>query len=131
MRDANEPAIVAAIEAVGGSIQKLAERGVPDLLVGYQGNNHLFEVKNLKAKGKLTPDQDAWIEGYNGRVHIVWTEEDALRILGFATSNISETAGVWSKCPNDRCSGDDSDCQEAHNHRRGTYPRGATKGRKK
>lgn len=46
-RDANEPDIVKALEAVGASVQRTyGMEGEPDLLVGYLGRNYLIEVKN-------------------------------------------------------------------------------------
>lgn len=56
-RDANEPAIVEALVAVGASVQTLHGRsGRPDLLVGWRQENFLLEVKNPARKtgrGKL------------------------------------------------------------------------------
>jgi hypothetical protein len=44
-RDVNEGEIVRALEAVGATVTRLNEAGVPDLLVGYQGKTKLLEVK--------------------------------------------------------------------------------------
>lgn len=44
-RDVNEAEIVRALEAIGATVTRLNEAGVPDLLVGYQGKTKLLEVK--------------------------------------------------------------------------------------
>jgi hypothetical protein len=83
-RDKNEPDIIAALLAAGASVSQLSGKGLPDLLVGYQGINYLLEVKNPDG-GKLQPDQVAFIEGWQGRpVVVVWSVADALRAIGAA-----------------------------------------------
>lgn len=79
-RDANESKIVSALEAVGCSVTRLSQKGVPDLLVGRQGVNYLLEVK--EAKGTLTPDQRDFAAMWNGRATIVRTVEEALEAVG-------------------------------------------------
>lgn len=79
-RDANERAIMEALTAVGASVQPLSDKGVPDLLVGWRGENYLMEVKTKR--GKLTDDQITWHDGWRGNVHIVKSVEEALNILG-------------------------------------------------
>ncbi len=79
-RDTNEPEIIQALRAAGATVEQLSKKGVPDLLIGFQGSTYLIEVKT--AKGKLTPDESTWIEKWNGPVHIVRTIEEALRVLG-------------------------------------------------
>jgi Holliday junction resolvase len=54
-RDANEKAIVKALEAVGAHVTKISGEGAPDLLVRFQGRLWAFEVK--AAKGKQTEAQ--------------------------------------------------------------------------
>lgn len=78
-RDKNEPTIVEALEAAGAVVQRLGERGVPDLLVGYQGRTFLIEVKNPDGKrrsnskgdvrskrGAFTRDQAKWFTAWKG-----------------------------------------------------------------
>lgn len=79
--DANQPEIVAALRAVGCSVQTLATMGagVPDLLIGLAGVNLLVEVKS--AKGKLTKDQIPWHEAWRGQVAIVRSVEEALVLV--------------------------------------------------
>jgi hypothetical protein len=85
-RDANEPAIVEALQAAGAVVERLGyPKGVPDLLVGYQGRTFLLEVKNPDRKrkgggtsgakpgerrtpgrGVLTKDQVTWFGSWKG-----------------------------------------------------------------
>ncbi len=98
-RDANEPAIVAALEAAGAVVQRLDDGGgVPDLLVAYAGRTHLLEVKNpdakggakvggerTKGRGALTPDQVTWFAQWaraGEDVHEVVDPVEALRAIG-------------------------------------------------
>ena len=83
--DANQSAIIAVLRQVGATVVDLSAvgKGVPDLLVGHRGVTYLLEVKNLKGRNRLTPDQDvfyAWWRG--GPVHIVRTADDALIAIG-------------------------------------------------
>ena len=79
--DLNQTEIVHALQAAGASVTRLSSvgAGVPDLLVGWKGLNILVEVKG--AKGKLTPAQGRWHDEWLGKVHIVRTPRDALRLL--------------------------------------------------
>jgi hypothetical protein len=71
-RDANEPEIVQALEAVGADVYRLSGRGLPDLLVRFRGVLYAGEVKT--AKGRLRASQGAFP---------VWrTVDDALTAIG-------------------------------------------------
>jgi Holliday junction resolvase len=48
-RDDAEPDVVEELERGGASVTRLSGKGVPDLLVGFHGRNHLVEVKTGKA----------------------------------------------------------------------------------
>jgi hypothetical protein len=79
-RDMNEARIVRALRAVGATVEFLSKKGCPDLLVGYQGQNWLFEVKT--ESGKLTPDEIEWFDGWQGQRAIVRSADEALEMLG-------------------------------------------------
>lgn len=89
-RDANEPVIIAALEAVGASVQQLNEEGCPDLLVSFAGALHLLEVKNASNRNGrhytsdgLTKSQVAWLANWKGVApHIVTNADEALRAVG-------------------------------------------------
>jgi hypothetical protein len=84
-RDAIEGEIIVALVNAGATVVQLSQKGVPDLLVGWQREgepiNLLLEVKSGKA-GKLTTDQVEWHERWRGQVVVVRSVDDALRALG-------------------------------------------------
>jgi len=80
--DANQAEIVAALRAVGASVLVLSRvgQGVADLAVGIRGETFFLEVKT--DKGKLTPREQEFMEGWRGHYAIVRTPEEALRAIG-------------------------------------------------
>jgi hypothetical protein len=85
-RDANEAEIVAALEAVGATVERL---DTPvDLLVGYRGRNFLLEVKaplgprGGRSAGRYTDDQAEWHRSWRGQRAVVRSVDDALRAIG-------------------------------------------------
>lgn len=85
--DDNQPDIVAALRAVGASVQSLAAlgKGVPDLLVFFRGRLFLLEVKNplqSRSDQQLTPDEAAWHAAWGGPVYVVRTIDEALVVIG-------------------------------------------------
>jgi len=85
--DANQPEIVKALRQAGATVTPTHElgRGFPDLVVGFRGLNHLFEIKDgskSPSRRKLTPDEIEWHANWRGQVKIVETVEQALRAIG-------------------------------------------------
>lgn len=85
--DANQPEIVSALRKAGCFVQPLhtVGGGVPDLLVGRAGVNHLLEIKDGSkppSARRLTPDQVEWHALYRGTVHIVTSIDEALKAVG-------------------------------------------------
>jgi Holliday junction resolvase len=86
--DANQEQIVEALRTAGATVQTLAAvgKGVPDLLVGFQGKTLLLEVKDGRrppSERRLTEDQLKWHGAWRGGpVAIVDGVEAALRALG-------------------------------------------------
>lgn len=80
--DANQTEIVDTFRRCGASVLSLADmgKGCPDLLVGYQGNNYLVEVKTHT--GTLNAYQVMWHSHWNGRVSIVRSVDEAIKLLG-------------------------------------------------
>jgi Holliday junction resolvase len=82
--DTNHKEIVKALRDAGATVVSLAamKHGCPDLLVGYNGETVLMEIKR-DAKAKFTPDQldflGKWKGGAISRVDSV---EAAIRALG-------------------------------------------------
>lgn len=79
-KDGNEPVIVDALLAVGASVESIGGKGIPDLLVGYDGKTFLLEVKQ---RGKtLNGDQEKFHRDWKGQVSVVRTVGDALEAIG-------------------------------------------------
>jgi len=81
--DANQSEIVAALRAVGVSVQPLhtVGKGCPDLLCGVRGTNLLLEIKDGNkppSARKLTSDEAAWHESWRGQVAIVESVDEAI-----------------------------------------------------
>lgn len=86
-RDVSEASIVAALEKVGASVQRLSAPNAPDLLVGHRGQNHLLEVKT-PGRGKVSEGQSLWHQRWRGAaVHVVTTAAEALRVLGLEVAS--------------------------------------------
>ena len=93
--DANQAAIVRALESLGCTVQSLAAvgGGVPDLLIGWRGMCLLFEVKDgakPPSERKLTPDQVRWHRDWRGQVTVVETVDDALQAVLRANAGLPE-----------------------------------------
>ncbi len=85
--DDNQPDIVKDLRKIGASVQSLAMvgQGVPDLLVGFRGENFLFEIKDgdkPPSKRNLTSDEETWHMRWVGQVHTVNNIDEALQYLG-------------------------------------------------
>ena len=82
--DANQKELVAALEQLPGVTVVVIGKPV-DLLVGYRGINHLWEVKNPDGKNRVEPDQQSFFENWTGRTPaVVRSLEDCLRELGLS-----------------------------------------------
>jgi len=84
--DRNQAEIVAALRAHGASVQPLhtVGQGCPDLLVGFDGQNFLLEIKDgqkIPSKQRLTPDQVEWHSAWGGAVAVAKDTADALAIV--------------------------------------------------
>jgi len=88
--DRNHAEIVAALRAVGATVQSLAAigAGVPDLLVGFRRQTYLIEVKDGTKKPserELTTDQIAWhLEWNGGPCSVVNNVDEALAFIGIS-----------------------------------------------
>lgn len=85
--DSNQGKIVAALRAVGATVQSLAAvgKGCPDLLVGINGRNFVMEVKDgdkPPSRQALTADEAIWHDNWKGKVAIVTNVEQALAAIG-------------------------------------------------
>lgn len=78
-RDANEKAIIVALQAAGAFVFQLSGKGVPDLLVAYRGRWEPLEVKS--EHGRITVAQRHVMHA-GITIHRVVTVEDAYRVIG-------------------------------------------------
>ncbi len=97
--DANQREVVETLRAFGCSVQSLASvgKGCPDLLVGYRGLNILLEVKDGTKKPSarvLTEDEARWHTAWGGRVHVVYSAQDAVETVGLAVAHMLGVACV-------------------------------------
>lgn len=89
-RDANEPEIVQALEAIGAAVQRLPGDGMPDLLCGFRGRLYLLEVKlplgprgGVVGHSELNEAQLRWWRAWKGPAPvIVRSVEQALAAIG-------------------------------------------------
>lgn len=83
--DSNQPRIVAALRQVGASVESLHRvgGGVPDILVGFRGENFLLEIKNPDGLNRIKPEQEAWHCAWRGLpVAVVRSVDEALAAIG-------------------------------------------------
>ena len=88
--DKSQPAIVAALRAIGASVQSLAPvgQGCPDLIAGYKGSNILLECKTVgEGHDKLNAMQTEWHTAWAGQVAVARSPEEAqLEVIRIATA---------------------------------------------
>jgi len=84
--DENQIQLVSQLRGQGYSVVSLSAvgKGVPDLLVGYNGKNYLFEVKDpdkSPSQRKLTPDQIKFHASWEGQISVIEEINDAIEII--------------------------------------------------
>lgn len=84
--DRNQPEVIAAMRAIGVSVQSLHKvgQGAPDLLCAIAGLTFLVEVKDgakPPSAQKLTPDQVEWHKNWKAPVYIVNSTETAIDLV--------------------------------------------------
>jgi hypothetical protein len=82
--DLNQKQIVDTLRKVGATVHITNQVGCgfPDLVVGIFGKNYLIEVKNEDTRGRLTPEQEIFLDKWKGKVYVVKTVDEALRVIG-------------------------------------------------
>ena len=55
-------------------------RGIPDLLIGYQGRNYLVEIKSSE-NGTLTNDEKTFFDSWRGDAAVITNKKDLIRLL--------------------------------------------------
>lgn len=82
--DANEKEIIKSLRMMGASAYHVESYtdGFPDLVVGWQGETYIFEVKNRKGKNKLEESQKAFMLTWKGgKAKIVRDLDDILEVM--------------------------------------------------
>ncbi len=82
--DANQAEIVKTLRQAGADVYDLSKvgKGIPDLLVTFNGETILMEVK-ANAKSRYSPDQLKFIANWKGGpLSRVDSPESALRVIG-------------------------------------------------
>lgn len=93
-RDANEPGIIAALEAEGATVfPNPIGQGKPDLTVGFNKINTLMEVKT--PSGRLNKKQVEWHSSWAGQVCVVRTPSEALSAIGLDADLDDKCRSAW------------------------------------
>jgi len=88
-RDANESEIIQKLESYPGV--EVVQLDKPcDLIVGFEGRNHMLEVKNPEGKNTLGDEQVEFIDAWPGApIHIVRNADEALIAIGIVSSRLA------------------------------------------
>lgn len=81
--DANQDQIVRELRARGCSVWPVNQRC--DLVVGWRGTNHLFEVKDPEkspSARRLTEAEQRFHDDWKGQVDVIHTADEAFEIMG-------------------------------------------------
>lgn len=79
--DSNQPEIVEGLRKFGASVFHAGNvgAGFPDIVVGYNGQNYLMEIKT--EKGELSDSQKLFIEKWFGKVYVIRSLSRAIEII--------------------------------------------------
>ena len=86
--DKNQPDIVEQLRKIPGVKVQV---GMDDILVGYKGKNHWFEIKEPETvsnvtgqvqPSKIKPSQHKLLEHWTGQYSVVWNIEQILAEIG-------------------------------------------------
>ena len=86
--DANQKEVVANLRKLGFSVQHLHQlgKGCPDLLIGKEGRNWLFELKDPDkppSARQLTEDEKKWFHTWRGQVDIGYDAESIVDLIDY------------------------------------------------
>lgn len=81
--DDNQGEIVAALRAIGCTVQSLASvgNGCPDMLAARNGKNYLLEIKDGSkppSAQRLTPQEEIWMQNWKAPVAVVHDVAEAM-----------------------------------------------------
>lgn len=80
-KDANHNQIVWELRQLGFSVFELHNVGgsFPDIIVGWEGNNYLFEIKT--EKGRLSKVQKEFFAFWKGNKFLIHSSQEALEYI--------------------------------------------------
>lgn len=86
--DNNQKEIVTQLRQLGYSVSHTHTigSGFPDIVVGQEGKNYLFEIKNYNqppSKRILTQDEQKFHSSWSGQVSIIHTAQEAVNIINY------------------------------------------------
>lgn len=86
--DSNQKELVNFAKDHGATVAHLHTlgKGIPDILIGYQGRNYLVEIKS--EDGKLTSDEEVFFNNWRGDAAVVATKKDLIRLLDLPMSSL-------------------------------------------
>lgn len=89
--DQNQKHIVKTFRELGASVQIISEvgKGCPDILVGIDGKNYLFEIKNGEKSlsgQKLTESEQLFFDSWKGQVKIIKTISEVVHFMDYFKS---------------------------------------------
>lgn len=84
--DTNHRAVVTELRQMGLSVRDTSRlgQGFPDIVVGRQNRNYLFEIKDPDKKPsarRLTPDEATFHNAWRGQVDTIHSAAEALAII--------------------------------------------------
>lgn len=96
--DGTHKAIIDALRKVGCAVYSLADLGdgMPDLLIGFQGQTYLAEVKDGRkppSARAFTSDQRAWLLNWRGGPVVLLTSADAA--IEWARATVKDPEGIF------------------------------------
>lgn len=79
--DKNQPEILRCLKKAGISYKPVHQiKGFCDIIVGFKGENYLFEIK-LNKKAKLTIDEQKFHDNWKGSIYIVTSFNEILDVI--------------------------------------------------
>lgn len=95
-RDGNHKLVIRELRAIGYSVHDLGGvgDGCPDIVVGAQGKNWLFEIKDPAqppSKRRLTSDERIFFANWRGQVRKVETAEEIIEVVRNSYGRSSES----------------------------------------
>jgi len=95
--DNNQKEIVKELRKFGATVAHthIIGKGFPDIVVGYSGNNFLFEIKEPGAREKLTDKEKVWLNAWLGQSEVIENSQEAIEIIKEVIETTKSVGGVF------------------------------------